>query len=174
MLSPIGCGQKLALLLSGIPRSSLQLNSRSRIGLFKNIIIKPNAREALRTICPTVPENIERKDLETVGKAFFQKNQRPVFITLGGNGTLVFTETGPMHVPAIAVSGPVDIVGAGDSCMAAIVASLASGAEPVQAALLGNLAASITIQQIGTTGTASQTQIRERFLELSQEVETIL
>jgi hypothetical protein len=49
----------------------------------------------------------------------------------------------------VPVSGEIDIVGA--------------GAEPSEAALLGNLVASITIQQIGTTGTATLAQVRERF-----------
>ena len=69
----------------------------------------------------------------------------------------MFTKTGCEHVPAVAVDPPIDIVGAGDSCMAAIVSALCSGAEPVQAAFMGNLAASITIQQVGTTGTAYKT-----------------
>jgi sugar/nucleoside kinase (ribokinase family) len=47
--------------------------------------------------------------------------------------------------------------------MAGVVSALASGAEPEEAALLGNVVASITIQQIGTTGTASPAQVRERF-----------
>jgi rfaE bifunctional protein kinase chain/domain len=151
------------------PDVVIAADSRTRIGLFENVIIKPNYREALLTVHPTVPQRVEIKDLETVGKAFYQKNQRPVFITHGSNGILIFTETGCAHVPAIPVSGPVDIVGAGDSCMAGIVTSLSCGVEPAQAAFLGNLAASITIQQIGTTGTASQTQIREHFLKVTAQ-----
>ena len=53
-----------------------------------------------------------------------------------------------------------------DSVMAGIVSALCSGAEPFEAARLGNLIASITIQQIGTTGTASPAQVRERFQQL--------
>jgi rfaE bifunctional protein kinase chain/domain len=159
---------EIGALAIGYPDVVIAADSRNRIGLFENIIIKPNYREALLAVHPTVPVKVETGDLETVGKAFYKKNQRPVFITIGETGTLVFTETGHVLVPAIAVNGPVDIVGAGDSCMAAIVAALAGGAEPIQAAFLGNLAASITIQQIGTTGTASQIQIRELFLELDQ------
>jgi hypothetical protein len=36
----------------------------------------------------------------------------------------------------------------------------------VEAAAFGNLIASITIQQIGTTGTASPDQVRQRWKEL--------
>jgi len=43
--------------------------------------------------------------------------------------------------------------------MAAIAAGLCAGATLEEAALLGNLAAAVTIQQLGTTGTASPEQI---------------
>jgi bifunctional ADP-heptose synthase (sugar kinase/adenylyltransferase) len=37
--------------------------------------------------------------------------------------------------------------------------SLAAGADPKEAAIMGNLAASVTIKKIGTTGTASPEEI---------------
>ena len=58
-----------------------------------------------------------------------------------------------------------DIVGAGDSCSAGITCAMVSGATHEQAAAFGNLVASITIQQIGTTGTASPEQVRQRWGE---------
>jgi sugar/nucleoside kinase (ribokinase family) len=70
------------------------------------------------------------------------------------------------HVPGYAVAGPIDIVGAGDSTTAGIVCGLCAGATPVEAAALGNLVASITIQQIGTTGTASPEQVIARWREI--------
>jgi sugar/nucleoside kinase (ribokinase family) len=46
--------------------------------------------------------------------------------------------------------------------MAGIMAALCAGASPGEAALVGNLVASITVQQIGTTGTATRGQVLER------------
>ena len=43
---------------------------------------------------------------------------------------------------------------------------MVSGATPEQAAAFGNLVASITIQQIGVTGTASPEQVRRRWKEV--------
>ncbi len=57
-------------------------------------------------------------------------------------------------------------VGAGHPCSAAISAALAAGARPVEGAILATLAASITVQQLGTTGTATPTQIRRRLQEV--------
>jgi sugar/nucleoside kinase (ribokinase family) len=74
------------------------------------------------------------------------------------------------NVPAYPVHGPVDIVGAGDSCSAAITCAAAAGVPLTAAAAFGNLVASITIQQIGTTGTASPELIRERWREVGTAV----
>jgi sugar/nucleoside kinase (ribokinase family) len=48
---------------------------------------------------------------------------------------------------------------------------LASGTSLEEAAAFGNLVASITIQQIGTTGTASPEQVRKRLAEISSRTE---
>jgi sugar/nucleoside kinase (ribokinase family) len=64
------------------------------------------------------------------------------------------------------VTGPIDSVGAGDSSSAALACALASGVDLAEAAAFGNLVASITIQQIGTTGTASPQQVRQRWRSL--------
>jgi sugar/nucleoside kinase (ribokinase family) len=50
-------------------------------------------------------------------------------------------------------------VGAGDSTSAGIVCARAAGATLEQAAAFGCLVASITVQQIGTTGTATPDKI---------------
>jgi sugar/nucleoside kinase (ribokinase family) len=70
-------------------------------------------------------------------------------------------------VPACAVNGPVDPVGAGDSSSAAIAACLSAGASLLEAATVANLVASITIQQLGTTGTARPAQILARYREVT-------
>jgi sugar/nucleoside kinase (ribokinase family) len=54
-------------------------------------------------------------------------------------------------------------VGAGDSATAGIVSALLAGATRLEAAAVGNLVASITVQQLGTTGTASPAQVLARW-----------
>ncbi|MEZ6044884.1 MAG: PfkB family carbohydrate kinase [Planctomycetaceae bacterium] len=56
-------------------------------------------------------------------------------------------------IPGIKLDGPVDTTGAGDSVSAGLVLTLASGASLPEAGLVGMLVASITVQQLGTTGT---------------------
>lgn len=145
------------------PDKIFAADSRQRIGLFRQVIIKPNRREATLAVRPDWKDEFTLEAAQECGAELFRRNQKPVFLTAGSQGIFLFTEKGCQHVPAVPVQGETDIVGAGDSVMAGLVSALASGAEPEEAALLGNIVASITIQQIGTTGTASPAQVRERF-----------
>jgi bifunctional ADP-heptose synthase (sugar kinase/adenylyltransferase) len=125
--------------------------------------------------------------------ALVRHTGRPLFCTVGASGMLVvgFGEKGDRnllpesrragrgcsaqkvpvpffdpsleHVPGYPVTGPIDIVGAGDSATAGLMSALLSGASPREAAAVGNLVASITVQQIGTTGTASPEQVIARW-----------
>ena len=87
----------------------------------------------------------------------------PLFLTLGAEGMLVCTAGECTHVPTLVEPGPVDTVGAGDSAVAGIACALGAGASSLEAALIGNLAASVTIKKIGTTGTASPAEILDNY-----------
>ena len=171
------------------PQVVFAADSRARIGLFQHVIVKPNGQEAILAVRPDWLREIKSLRAEALsrspersegsakgrrsnllleraresGTELFRRNRKPVFLTVGAQGILLFTKAGCEHIPAVPVSGEIDIVGAGDSVMAGIVSALCGGAEPAEAALLGNLVASITIQQIGTTGTATPAQMREQF-----------
>jgi rfaE bifunctional protein kinase chain/domain len=145
------------------PDKIFAADSRQCIGLFRHVIIKPNRREATLAVRPDWKGEFTLEVARECGAELFRRNRKPVFLTAGPHGILLFTEKGCQHIPAVPVEGEIDIVGAGDSVTAGVVSALASGAEPEEAALLGNIVASITIQQIGTTGTASPAQVRERF-----------
>ena len=142
-------------------------DSRKRIGKFQHIIIKPNAAEAVAAVRSNCPDEISVDLARGCGAALHERNGKPVFLTLGAQGVLLFTDTGCEQVPGIPVEGEIDIVGAGDSFMAGAMLALCSGASPREAALLGNLVASITIQQVGTTGTATPAQVLRRFEQMS-------
>jgi sugar/nucleoside kinase (ribokinase family) len=97
---------------------------------------------------------------------FAKRNERNVYVTQGDDGILAARPDGSTaHAAGIPVAGPLDIVGAGDSATSGIVAALLAGASAAEAAEIGNLVASITIQQLGTTGTATPAQVRARNAE---------
>jgi bifunctional ADP-heptose synthase (sugar kinase/adenylyltransferase) len=137
------------------PSRFVLADSRERIREFRNVCVKPNEREA--AMYPGGPA------------AFANALGRHVFQTLGAVGIDLFSPDGEqVHIPAYPVTGPIDIVGAGDSTSAGIACAVMAGATYEQAAAFGNLVASITIQQIGVTGTATPEQVRERWRQVRQ------
>lgn len=145
----------LGELARGCPTVTMAADSRERIGEFRDVIVKPNAREALRAS--------GMADVAAAGRELLRRTGQPVVVTLGEHGMRVFEPQGDQHVPAVPVAGPIDIVGAGDSAMAGLVAARCAGGSLAEAALVGNLVASITIEQLGVTGTASRAQVQARF-----------
>ena len=81
-------------------------------------------------------------------------------MTRGEHGLLVADAAGVHVIHGIQVLDPVDPVGAGDTVVAALAAALAGGADIVTAATLANLAASITVRKLQTTGTATPAELR--------------
>lgn len=156
---------ELAALALQYPEKIIMADSREHMHLFKNTVVKFNLQEAskmfnLETAHPST-EYVDRLTLR-----LFEHYQQPIILTLGADGMQVRDLLGTARIPAIPVRGPIDIVGAGDSVMASIGASLSAGASLVEAAMIGTLTASIIVQQIGTTGTATRSQIEERFSEV--------
>lgn len=133
------------------PQKPILVDSRHRTGKFHHLIIKCNQSEALK--------NTNTKTVEAAAKALFQTNPRGSFITLGSEGIYVYHNQTGNQIPGIRVEGPIDICGAGDSATAGILSALCAGASYEEAALIGNITASITIRQLGTTGTASRDEI---------------
>jgi rfaE bifunctional protein kinase chain/domain len=155
---------RLAALGKANPGKLILADSRERIGLFTNVAIKPNQTE-----CEHASGGASPRSAEAGARELAQRSGRPVFCTRGERGILVVDpgKGTANEVPAYPVRGPIDIVGAGDSTSAAIASAIAAGASLVEAAAFGNLIASITIQQLGTTGTASPAQVRARWKEVS-------
>jgi len=155
--------QALGKMGDTFPDNLILADSRERIGLFHSVWTKPNFTECRRAVHgPDDPTACIRELARRTG--------RPVFCTLGERGILVADpRENPArlsHVPSYPVAGPIDPVGAGDSTSAGIACALATGATLEEAAAFGNLVASITIQQIGTTGTATPDQVRQRWREV--------
>ena len=145
-------------------------DSRLRIRQFRSVMIKPNQFEAVGMENPPPGEEIEPDRLLEAVATMRSENAAPICVTRGPHGMFV-TDPEPTLVPGVTVDGPIDPTGAGDSATAGAVTSLCAGASLPEAALVGNLVASITIQQLATTGTASKDQVRER-LRLWQDQRT--
>ncbi len=152
-----GVRAALSALAAAQPEMVITVDSRQRIGLFKQMTCKPNEHEALAALGWADTDDLGC--VASAGQALARRAERTVFCTVGARGCLVCSAEGCERVPAVPVTGEIDIVGAGDTTLAAITAALCAGASPAEAALIGNLGASVTIRCLGTTGTASAAQI---------------
>jgi sugar/nucleoside kinase (ribokinase family) len=159
--------ERLAEMGESEPGRLILADSRDRIGLFRSVVVKVNQRECLRAAGSDHSDRWQQAAMWLAGQT-----SRPVVCTCGEEGTLVIE---PARGPVIGlarpfkVSGPIDPVGAGDSFSAAFACAVASGTSLGAAAAFGNLVASITVQQIGTTGTATPEQVRARWREVGHE-----
>jgi rfaE bifunctional protein kinase chain/domain len=165
--------EQLATLGEARPGRVILADSRDRIGHFRSVCLKPNQTECCRAIVAQASSLVRPGyDLPSCAQELAKRAGRPVFCTRGEQGILIVDPRSQppkiMQVPAYPVARPIDIVGAGDSTNAGIVCALAAGADLEQAAAFGCLMASVTIQQIGVTGTATPEQIRQRWNDISR------
>jgi sugar/nucleoside kinase (ribokinase family) len=156
--------EELAKAALAYPQLVFYADSRAFIKEFRHMIVKCNDLEAVRLFYPDAGE---RADPEKLGECLLRLSEitgRRVFITCGERGVLGMDGEGrPVLVPAVAQHGRIDIVGAGDACTSGIVGTLCCGGTAQEAAFVGNLVSSITIQTIGSTGTATRGGVLARY-----------
>jgi rfaE bifunctional protein kinase chain/domain len=155
----------LASLGNEFPDKIIIADSRWRIGEFRSVFLKPNAREAIRAVTgETLKDPNTDARLEKCADELFARSGRGVIVTLAEHGMLVRDAGGTARLPTIPPDGEIDVVGCGDAAMAGIGAALCAGATLREAAAVGNLCAAVTIRQIGTTGTATREQLMDMAL----------
>ena len=100
-----------------------------------------------------------KTDFQNAGKILSeQTGAEAVLITCGADGMVVLEENGNRytHIPVFNKSEVFDVTGAGDTVTALYTLSLAVGANPVEAAIIGNIAAGIVVKQFGCATTNIQ------------------
>ena len=137
------------------------VDSRTHIQLFRDLIIKPNQFEAVDHDLPRPDDRVPLEEVLAALPRLKSLTGKPVVVTLGERGMLA-SDPVPEHVPGVRLDGELDPTGAGDSATAGCVLALAAGSTLAEAALVGNLVASITVEQLAVTGTADPDQVRER------------
>lgn len=157
---------ELSVLARDFPEKLIYVDSRAHLGQFAAGTLKGNRSEVATAAA------VAANDDDAVAAAvqrLAERTGRVAFCTCGDQGMLVAPpNAAPTLVPGCPVSGPTDICGAGDAATSGLVTSLLSGASYTEAAYVGNLVASITVQQLGTTGTASPDQVRKRLAEITR------
>jgi bifunctional ADP-heptose synthase (sugar kinase/adenylyltransferase) len=156
-----GVAEAIADFARRLPKVVFWADSRRRIRRFRNVIIKPNQFEAMGVASAPPDAVVGLSELQEAVRRLRARTGAPVFATRGAEGILV-SDPEPTLVPGVRLEGPIDPTGAGDSATAGAVLALAAGATCPEAALLGNLVASITVQQLATTGTAQPDELPPR------------
>lgn len=97
-----------------------------------------------------------KNDFINAGKKIIEEtNAENILITCGSEGMVVIEKDGKYtHIPVFNKSKVFDVTGAGDTVTATYALALACGAEPVYAAIIGNIAAGIVIKYFGCATTS--------------------
>jgi rfaE bifunctional protein kinase chain/domain len=142
-----------------LPELPIVADSRRGLRGYPPVCLKMNRAELDALMgCPA---GAELPELGAVAAALACKQGRSVFVTLSERGILGASPAGAIeHVAALPVRGTIDVVGAGDAVTANLTAALAAGATLREALEIAMAAASIVIHQLGTTGTATVSQIQ--------------
>ncbi|HPP30372.1 MAG TPA: PfkB family carbohydrate kinase [bacterium] len=135
---------------------------------YKNVTcITPNRAEASEFLHIKEPEASE--DIEKLGQRIMKRLRcEHLLITLGKDGMMLFEREGNViHIPTVARE-VFDVTGAGDTVIAVFTLSLSAGASVVEAAIISNIAAGITVAKLGTAST-SQNELKETFREILEK-----
>lgn len=100
-------------------------------------------------------------DLLAVGQGLLERLEaEAILITRGPEGMSLFRrDHPPTHIPTFARK-VYDVTGAGDTVIAVYVASVAAGADAVEAAVVSNAGAGVTVAEVGTASVTIE-QLRE-------------
>ncbi len=129
------------------------VDAQRDLGRYKNITsMTPNLPDTQKSVGFTLND---AESLEKAGdKLISETNADAILITCGADGMFV-AEHGSKYtkIPVFNKSEVFDVTGAGDTVTAVYSLALAAGADPVYAALIGNVAASIVVRQWGCATT---------------------
>jgi rfaE bifunctional protein kinase chain/domain len=152
--------RRISRLKKGIP---VTLDSRYRLTEY--------AGSSLSAATPNEPElealhhtriGKDLAELERCGSATrSQMKLDSLLVTRGSDGMALF-QAGEqtVHIPVHGSDQAVDVTGAGDTVLAAFTLALASGASPLEAAHIANIAGGLVVMKRGTA-TVSREELRE-------------
>lgn len=136
----------------------------TRFGMYHHVsVITPNHHEAGFAYGRRI--NSE-SDLTEVGNGLLKRlDAKSILITRGADGMSLFQQdAAPTHIPTFARK-VYDVTGAGDTVIGCFVAAVCAGADLVEASIVANVGAGLTVAEVGTA-TVTVPQLRKE-LELN-------
>ena len=127
------------------------VDSRQRIGAYRGVTAcTPNQEEVERAVGLEGTRTESR--LAAAGRDVLRRTgNASVLVTRCAKGMVLFRKNQPpVAIPAFGSREVADVTGAGDTVVAAFTLALLSGAAPVDAARLANVAAGLVVMKYGT------------------------
>ncbi|MEK6876442.1 MAG: D-glycero-beta-D-manno-heptose-7-phosphate kinase [Nanoarchaeota archaeon] len=120
---------------------------------YKNVtLITPNSNEAKKMAGLSEEDD---ENMQFMGSKLLKDLNSNVLITRGEKGMSLFEKNGHvLNIPTFA-KAVYDIIGAGDTSVAALALALTSGASLEESAIIANHAAGITVGKVGTSTVTS-------------------
>ena len=130
-------------------------------------IVTPNLKEALAAV-GLPPQKCPEDRVQQVGWQIVERGGFPfLLVTLGEQGMAVFQAQGRKYQHLRTAAREVfDVTGAGDTVISTFTAASCAGATPFEAAFLANVAAGMTVAELGTA-TVDRKDLLARSLEES-------
>jgi rfaE bifunctional protein kinase chain/domain len=135
------------------------VDARHRPDLYRGAVLKLNVQEAARLLGEPMEDSVSTEKAENFAYRISQKTGKAAFLTRGEYGIVVADGEVLHHIPGIQILEKTDAVGAGDTVVAVLAAVIGSGQDLCTAAKLANIAATITVRKLQTTGTATPAEI---------------
>lgn len=129
------------------------VDAQKDLDKYKNITsMTPNLPDTQSFVGFSIKDD---QNMVKAGKKLLEvSNAKSILITCGSEGMVIFTEDGNMSkIPVFNKSEVFDVTGAGDTVTSIFAMALASGAEPENAAIIGNIAAGIVVKRFGCATT---------------------
>jgi rfaE bifunctional protein kinase chain/domain len=147
------------------------LDSRYRLTAYKRVGVSsatPNEAEIEAIHHTTIGRDLAA--LERCGSATLDEMKlRSLLVTRGKDGLTLFQQSQPpLHIPVHGSNQAVDVTGAGDTVLAAYTLSLASGATPLEAAHIANIAGGLVVMKRGTA-TVARAELLEAIHKAASE-----
>jgi rfaE bifunctional protein kinase chain/domain len=136
-----------ALAAAGRP---VVVDSRHRLAELGGVtVVTPNVPEAAELSGVAIGD---QRDVERAGAAILARlSCSACLITQGRAGMTLFRPgVAPRHVPIVGAEEVTDVTGAGDTVVAAVAAAIAGGLGLVNAMMLANCAAAVSVMKAGT------------------------
>jgi rfaE bifunctional protein kinase chain/domain len=145
-----------AITTANVHEKFVAVDSQDKLYRFKGAeIITPNQPDAEKTLGYQIKnkEILLKAGKELLDMTFSKK----VLMTRGSEGMMLFERDGSVvNIPAFNRTEVFDVTGAGDTVVACVLLGICSGAQGVEASILGNLAASLVVRKFGAASTNAE------------------